>query len=683
MPVSPDNIQPYEGNDPYLFVSYSRKDADAIQPILQGLAGRGVRLWWDLGLQAGEEYGARLEQLVDGSAGLVVFLSVNSTKQKKSQNWVLSETKHAAEAGKEIVPVMLEDFALPLEWKALVEHRQIVAASQTGREGAVQGIVSRAQALGCIEAEEVPQPEKGKSIREKKRGKRPSKDAWLQPCMNAIDQLQKILAVLFDSQGEEPESDALWNTEFDYADETDEPPDHAIRLPLKVDSDEHYSRCGELIEAANDLLDPALPISERLTICLSLTEKIPASRDDKLDLALALCHLYHLTALVRIHADARQAPGAETANRLNRASALMTGSGSEAHGTAVYELLQLAHVQLDIARLELALMAGLPDSKSLKLARSKGILAYSTDWRSRIDASAKLEREFWCFTWSGQQSQGVVANAFRSQWTLGDWVACCHRDLMRPGIFHASPLHPITQAPGMQHRGAELALKVRSQIGWGLNSQDLSATGQLLLRCFRPLPDALGRYPEHAFEWKNGRWLVDVGREAAIDSPAFEACIQSQDCCILLAALLALHRRNEIRFGFTDLKFDRDALVRRFGRELALQGSVRDQRWLPADWMFDAGVLLFLWVETRRAIVEDLPYAADLLSLAVACDPDRTSVASARSTQWFHGSSEKRIAEILAAPQSLTLQRANWLPPQCYHEQPDRISADVRTLFAK
>jgi hypothetical protein len=79
----------------------------------------------------------------------------------------------------------------------------------------VQGIVSRAQALGCIEAEEVPQPEKGKSIREKKRGKRPSKDAWLQPCMNAIDQLQKILAVLFDSQGEEPESDALWNTEFE------------------------------------------------------------------------------------------------------------------------------------------------------------------------------------------------------------------------------------------------------------------------------------------------------------------------------------------------------------------------------------------------------------------------------------------------------------------------------------
>jgi hypothetical protein len=176
-----------------------------------------------------------------------------------------------------------------------------------------------------------------------------------------------------------------------------------------------------------------------------------------------------------------------------------------------------------------------------------------------------------------------------------------------------------------------------------------------------------------------------VSRAATIDSPAFAACIQSLDCCVFLAALLAVHRANNICLHNyrSDLKFDRDALVRKFGRELALQGSVRDQRWLPADWMFDAGVLLFLWVETRRAIVEDLPYAADLLSLAVACDPDRTSVPAARSIQWFHGSSEKRIAEILAAPQSLTLQRANWLPPQCYHEQPDRISADVRTLFAK
>lgn len=155
MPPPTDHVQPYEGDEPYIFISYSRKDLDSVRPVLQALTERGVRLWWDLGLHAGEDYGERLEQRVDASAGLVVFLSPNSTK-KKSQNWVLTETRHAAEAGKEVVPVMLHECALPLDWKALVEHLQIVAAGRAGGESVVQGIVDRASALGCIRAQESP-----------------------------------------------------------------------------------------------------------------------------------------------------------------------------------------------------------------------------------------------------------------------------------------------------------------------------------------------------------------------------------------------------------------------------------------------------------------------------------------------------------------------------------------------
>jgi len=153
----------------------------------------------------------------------------------------------------------------------------------------------------------------------------------------------------------------------------------------------------------------------------------------------------------------------------------------------------------------------------------------------------------------------------------------------------------------------------------------------------------------------------------------------------LLAALLVLHRRDNIDFSSysSKLKFERDALVRRFGQDFALQGSMSKMVWVPAGWMSDARVRAFLWIETRRAIIADSPYAADISFLAAACDPERESIPAAHSIPIFHGPAQKRIAEILAAPESLKLQRASWLPPQCYLAHASRLQEDVRALFTE
>ena len=45
----------YQGNEPYIFISYAHKDRDRVLPIIEGLQARGFRVWFDAGINAGDE----------------------------------------------------------------------------------------------------------------------------------------------------------------------------------------------------------------------------------------------------------------------------------------------------------------------------------------------------------------------------------------------------------------------------------------------------------------------------------------------------------------------------------------------------------------------------------------------------------------------------------------------------
>ena len=36
----------YEGQEPYIFISYAHKDSNTVLPIIQGLQERGFRVWY-------------------------------------------------------------------------------------------------------------------------------------------------------------------------------------------------------------------------------------------------------------------------------------------------------------------------------------------------------------------------------------------------------------------------------------------------------------------------------------------------------------------------------------------------------------------------------------------------------------------------------------------------------------
>ena len=70
-----ERIRPYEGTAPYIFISYSHRDLDRIRPILQGLADRGYRFWYDEGIDPGTEWPESIADHLQRSAVCIAIMS--------------------------------------------------------------------------------------------------------------------------------------------------------------------------------------------------------------------------------------------------------------------------------------------------------------------------------------------------------------------------------------------------------------------------------------------------------------------------------------------------------------------------------------------------------------------------------------------------------------------------------
>lgn len=90
------NITPYEGNQPYIFVSYAHKDADIVYPIVEELNRRGYRVWYDDGIAPGNEWPEDIAQHLDGCHLAISMLSpryIVSDNCRRELTFALSKRK--------------------------------------------------------------------------------------------------------------------------------------------------------------------------------------------------------------------------------------------------------------------------------------------------------------------------------------------------------------------------------------------------------------------------------------------------------------------------------------------------------------------------------------------------------------------------------------------------------------
>lgn len=90
------SLKPYEGTEKYIFISYSHQDNARVYPIIESLAEKGFRIWYDEGIDPGSEWPETIAEHLGGCEVCLAFLSENyleSQNCRREVNFALSKKK--------------------------------------------------------------------------------------------------------------------------------------------------------------------------------------------------------------------------------------------------------------------------------------------------------------------------------------------------------------------------------------------------------------------------------------------------------------------------------------------------------------------------------------------------------------------------------------------------------------
>jgi hypothetical protein len=101
-PETPFNA--YNGTNPYVFVSYAHVDSHMVFPIIRELNKRGVLMWYDEGIESGEEWPQVIADRILACEKMLLFISPDSVKS----HHVRQEINFANSKRKQILPVYIK-----------------------------------------------------------------------------------------------------------------------------------------------------------------------------------------------------------------------------------------------------------------------------------------------------------------------------------------------------------------------------------------------------------------------------------------------------------------------------------------------------------------------------------------------------------------------------------------------
>jgi WD40 repeat protein len=102
------SFEAYKGTDPYIFVSYSHKDSDKVFPIISEFHKAGFPIWYDEGIDPGNEWPEEIANALLNCSLFIVFISSSAAASKN----VVREINYALSKDKPFIHIWLEDTTL-------------------------------------------------------------------------------------------------------------------------------------------------------------------------------------------------------------------------------------------------------------------------------------------------------------------------------------------------------------------------------------------------------------------------------------------------------------------------------------------------------------------------------------------------------------------------------------------
>ena len=112
----------YNGDDPYVFVSYAHEDSSVVYPEIQWLKDQGFNIWYDEGISPGHEWREELGQAIERSALFLYFVTPNSARSENCRN----ELNFAVEETIPVISIYLEQTELTAGLKLTLSSRQAI-----------------------------------------------------------------------------------------------------------------------------------------------------------------------------------------------------------------------------------------------------------------------------------------------------------------------------------------------------------------------------------------------------------------------------------------------------------------------------------------------------------------------------------------------------------------------------
>lgn len=143
---SKNMIEPYEGKEPYIFISYCHKNSELVYPVLEELNARGYCFWYDKGVEHGEAWTKVVAEHEDKARAVIAFMSKDFSE---SENCI-DELTYAKQKRIQFVVVYMDAEQSPnyispeIEMMVLRMHQEYAGDTfNNGRQKEIVNILSR------------------------------------------------------------------------------------------------------------------------------------------------------------------------------------------------------------------------------------------------------------------------------------------------------------------------------------------------------------------------------------------------------------------------------------------------------------------------------------------------------------------------------------------------------------
>ena len=149
------SLAPYQGTEPYLFLSYSHRNADSAAEAIRWLKAAGFRVWYDEGVIPATEWDENIAQAIENCDYLIALIS----EAYLSSSNCLDELNYARDRNIPLLLIYLEDVSLPSGLAMRLGRLLAIHRYRYDNPAAFYGKVVRAKGIGIcgdgrFEAEE-------------------------------------------------------------------------------------------------------------------------------------------------------------------------------------------------------------------------------------------------------------------------------------------------------------------------------------------------------------------------------------------------------------------------------------------------------------------------------------------------------------------------------------------------